>query len=364
MGFSAAFDGTNYLVGIQGDQNSTSNITAQLISASTGSLVGSRISVGRTGEGPDVAFDGTNYLLVWLDTIASNYYIYGQLVSKAGQLVGSSFSIGQSGSKGGAAIIFDGANYFVVWDTRGSSSNTSDIYAQFVTPSGTLLGSSIPISTAAAGKRAPTVAFDGTNILVAWVDGRNSSNYENDIYGQFVAKSGASSPGALTGTNFAINNDNYPSNMNNISVAFDGTNYMVFWPDEISTGTIAVHGQLVTPAGAMLGGMISVGSGADQTFPNIAFDGTKYLVTWADSRNDVNKDGVCDSTEGTCWNIYGQYISTSGSVVGAEFAINADPDNQFGGVVGFNGGKYLILINDKIVYTGVWRDVYGMFMNP
>src|ERR1035437_8682158 len=66
MGFSAAFSGTNYLVGIQGDPVAPvyhDDITAQLISTN-GSLIGSRIAIGRTGGVPYVGFDGTNFMLV------------------------------------------------------------------------------------------------------------------------------------------------------------------------------------------------------------------------------------------------------------------------------------------------------------
>jgi hypothetical protein len=115
----------------------------------------------------------------------------------------------------------------------------------------------------------------------------------------------------------------------------------------------------------MLGGMISVGSGSNQNFPAVVFGGTKYLATWSDNSKDVNNNFVCDSGEGTCMDIYGQYVSTSGLVVGGEFAINTDPGNQWGVVAGFNGGKYLVLINDGTVIGGVTgADVYGMFVSP
>ena len=63
---SVAFDGTNYLVGIQGDADAHYNVGGQLVSQS-GTLVGPLISTGRTGGVPLVAFDGTNYLVVWDD---------------------------------------------------------------------------------------------------------------------------------------------------------------------------------------------------------------------------------------------------------------------------------------------------------
>ena len=62
---SSAFDGTNYLVGIQGDQTVSYDISAQLVSFA-GTPVGSLISVGRTGGAVWVAFDGTNYLMIWV----------------------------------------------------------------------------------------------------------------------------------------------------------------------------------------------------------------------------------------------------------------------------------------------------------
>ena len=95
-----AFDGTNYCVMIWGDNASPYSITAQLVSP-TGSLVGSRISLGRTGSNPVVAFDGSNYLAVWSDVfprMASGDTngignLYGQFISPAGNLVGPSFTL-------------------------------------------------------------------------------------------------------------------------------------------------------------------------------------------------------------------------------------------------------------------------------
>jgi len=366
----AAFDGTNYLVGILGDQNSGSNMTAQLVSASTGSLVGSQIFISSGNSMPSVAggaFDGTNYFVIWHDPATNN--VRGQFISKAGQLVGSSFFIGQSSSNATGRLIFDGTNYFAVWDTNGSTTEESDIYAQFVTPSGILLGSPITISAAVNKQKSPSVVLGGTNIIVVWEDNRRVVKNGGDIYGQFVAKSGSSTPGALTGGNLAINEDSSNNDSTGPRVASDGANYLVFWPyrmvSDSSGGTIAVHGQLVTATGAALGGVISVGSGTGQIFPAVMFDGTKYFVTWSDSRNDVNKDFVCDSNEGSCMDLYGQYVSTSGLVMGGEFAIATDPGNQTGAVAGFNGGKYFILINDATLIGGVaGADVYGMFLTP
>jgi len=91
---SAAFDGTNFLIGIQGDASSDHNIVGQQVD-SDGHLIGDLISTGRTGGFPFVAFGGGNYLMVWTDDATSpNDDIYGQLVGTSGTLVGSAFPIG------------------------------------------------------------------------------------------------------------------------------------------------------------------------------------------------------------------------------------------------------------------------------
>jgi hypothetical protein len=118
MALSPAFDGTNYLVGIIQDDH---NITAQLVSQ-TGTLVGPRISTGRTGGLPFVAFDGTNYLMVWSDDATfPNDDIYGQFISPSGNLVGSPLCHKHGLLKtgldfGSGNVAFDGVgNYLVIW---------------------------------------------------------------------------------------------------------------------------------------------------------------------------------------------------------------------------------------------------------
>jgi hypothetical protein len=362
--WSAAFDGTNYLVGILGDGAAANNITAQLVSQS-GALVGSRISVGSTGDAPNVAFDGTNYLLIWGGM--------GQFISKTGSLVGSPFATGASPDNPGS-IIFDGTNYFVVWDA------SDNVYGQFITPSGTLLGSAISVSTAAYRQRDPVAAYDGTNIMVVWSDGRNQSAchdyegethcYESDIYGQLVTKSSTGVAGSLSGSNFLINAGSLPRDGTNPAIAFDGTTYFIAFAEETTfpigdpegPGTWYIYGQFVSTAGAAVGGTVSIKTDGDNFLPAVAFDGTKYLIAWNDRANDTDGDGACDAGEGTCWDVYGRLMSTSGTLIGSEFIIDNAAGNQLGGCAGpAVNGKLFCFINTGFVSLGQWGDVYGVF---
>ncbi|MBS3780522.1 MAG: hypothetical protein KGY41_09020, partial [Desulfovermiculus sp.] len=73
------------------------------------------------------------------------------------------------------AMAFDGTNYLVVWQQRSGSGpkRNSDIYAQRVSPDGNLLGETLVICDQEDDQTNPDVAFDGTNFLIVWEDQRN-----------------------------------------------------------------------------------------------------------------------------------------------------------------------------------------------
>ena len=131
-----------------------------------------------------MAFDGTNYLVVWHDARNGNYDIYGQRVNTVGGLVGTDFAIcNQDDYQTGPAVAFDGTNYLVVWELQAHP--TYDIHGQQVSTAGGLVGENFVICNEDYAQSAPSLAFDGTNYLVAWTDGRNGNL---DIYGQLFGR--------------------------------------------------------------------------------------------------------------------------------------------------------------------------------
>ena len=144
------------------------------------------------------------------------------------------------------------------------------LYGQMVSKSGNLIGGAVRISNNHA--RDFSGAFDGTNFLAAWVE--VIPDRDKDIWGQFVSKNGS-----LVGNNFLIDGGPYYSD-NPTSMAFDGTRYLLCC-HESSTNYTNIYGRFITTAGAIDQTVLVCDSTTGPHFPSASFDGNNYLITWA-----------------------------------------------------------------------------------
>ncbi len=348
-----SFDGTNFLVGLSGDATSDSSLTVQFIST-TGQLVGNRILLGETGSAPLVAFDGTNYLLVWSDRYvafldhgedAGLTNIYGRFINPSGSFVGNKFTIASNAYIKGCSvgnIHFNNTNYFFIYREDDGHGNIGPVYGQFISTSGSLLGSPIQISNGSVGDVA--MAFDGTNYLVVFVV---DSKY---IYGQFI-----SATGNLVGTNFPIDNSVNESS-NPVFVAFDGAKYMVTFHDRPSTYIDSLwylFARFVSTSGSVDANKITICDDSTQEpiIPSLAFDGTNYLSAWISM---------------TSRQIKGRFLDTTGIQVNNEFVIfdSIAEVLPLGGVISYSGNKFVAVCTRinfaKSDYTNL--GVYGKFL--
>ncbi len=231
---------------------------------------------------PALAFDGTNFLVVWTDGRSGSYYddIYGARVTPAGTVLDTNgIAISTAADdQWSPALVFDGTNFLVVWADKRSGSY-SDIYGARVTAAGVVLDpSGIAISTAAHDQWLPALSFDGTDFLVVWVDKR--SGPYSDIYGARVTAAGV----VLDPSGIAVSTA--ASYQWDPALAFDGTNFLVVWQDSRS-GSYDIYGARVTAVGVVLDPSgIAISTAADeQSCPVLAFDGTNFLAVWQDYRS-------------------------------------------------------------------------------
>ncbi len=229
-----ASDGTNFLVVWEDWTNGTlqSDIYGQIVDP-TGNFIESRFAISDKDNGQhgaSITFGGSNYLVVWHD-YRNEYpsHIYGQKIDGVGNLVGNEIPIATAPSsnyheKLYPDVAFDGTNFLVVWGDE----NATKIYGKRVTISGTVIdANNIEISDPSARYRcAPKVAFDGTNYLTVWQDSRDWKPLWN-IYGKKINYSNPLDPSKK---NFLIYSK-YSYHLRSPTIAFGNGKYLVVWED-------------------------------------------------------------------------------------------------------------------------------------
>jgi hypothetical protein len=338
---ASAFDGTHHLVTsvtsaerVQGHVEA-SRVTPDLVPLDP---EGFAIAVGANQQTDvDMVFDGVNQFVVWIDDRSGQRAVYGARVGPDGQnLDGAGFPISvppePSTSIGAASVAFDGTNFLVVWwegtssgpiraarvsrtgevldrfdvAPRGASADTpavafgngvflvawvrgEDVMATRVGSDGTVLDpEGIPLAFHMSTLATFDIAAGASEFLVVWKNGRTfDPDNDNDVLGAVITPDGI-----VVGTNIPIAAAEFPIHEEDPAVVWhDGTYFVVWthvvddndWPPEVSD----IHGARVDPAGTVLDPSplpISTAPG-DQHLPDVAFNG-RFLVTWTDGRRN------------------------------------------------------------------------------
>jgi hypothetical protein len=307
---NVAFDGSNYLV-VWTDDRSKGRRDAFERPDVYGARVteagvvldraGIRISTARGYQGdPSVAFDGSNFLVVWSDDRAPGLDIYGARVSRTGAVLDRrGFTISKArNEQTSPGVAFDGTNYFVVWED--SRSDSEDIVGARITTERKVLDPrGLWISRGGGLLGRPRVAFGARNYLVTWSKWRGS---QTDVYGARLRPDGiVLDPGGLP-ISVARSVQAEPK------IAFDGTNFLVAWDDGRGK-TPDIYATRVSETGSVwdrTGRAIARGVHNDWSL-SVAFNGANYLVAWEKER----EEGISESRMG----IFGARVGVTGSRV-------------------------------------------------
>lgn len=292
-------------------------------------------------QAPSVASDGSDYLVVWEDARSTpNWDVYGARVTSAGVVEDAAGVLlgATAGNQRTPEVASNGTEYMVVWHENGGVTG-NDVYGTRVTAAGVALEpGGVVISGSAGNQQTVSIASNGTDYFVVWIDSRGINN---DAYGARVTAGGGVLDPAGLAVSAATGHQQYPT------VASDGTDYLVTWTDLRSNRDI--YAGRVTSAGAVLdGGGIPVCTlWQQQQAPAVASDGTGYLTVWQDNRGGVSPD------------IYGARLSAAGVLLDADgFPVSLDQNAQRETAVASNGDGYLVVWEDG--RAGLHADIYGV----
>ena len=317
-----AFDGSNYLaltntnIGPSG----ISGITGQRVSAA-GNVIDAApgITIAPDGFHPAIAFGGGVYLIVYVKP-ADGSKVFGRLVLPTG-IVGAEFAIHTgtgSDSQSNPSVAFDGSNFLVAWERSLGTPDTADILGVHLTTTGTAPNGTFPVSTAVEAQNYPQVACDGTNCLVVWTDRRNYPGQPYNV---------SPGPGDMYGTRISSN---------------DG---------------------LLDGAAATGGLPIATGITANAGYPALAFSATEYIVAWS--------RGAYVNNPGGPTGIYAGRVGTNGTVIlgpaPTGVAVSGPPDAAsrlyFVSMAGSPNGTLATWLND-VETSGTTKSIGGALMYP
>ena len=322
---SVAFDGTNYLV-VWLDEYYSIRATRVRQDGMLLDPSGIYLSYGSENSYPQAVFDGTDFFVVWSDPP----FIAGSRITPEGQ-VRDTFRISvtrRADLDARCSIAWAGSEGLVVWTDSGTN-HQSDIRATRVTRSGAVRDSQgLPISTAPGNQESPSVAFDGNRYLVVWHDYRNGT--ASYIYAARVDTCGA----VVDTSGFPVSPG--PRRQLNPALAFGDSTYLVAWEDARIDPSRDIYCARVTPDARVLDstGVVVSNAASFQVLPRVAFDGVSFMLDWVDWRS-----GVAD--------IYGARVTQAGVVLDtAGIPVCLAQDYQGDPGIGFGDSNYLAVWHD------------------
>jgi hypothetical protein len=346
---------------------------------------------------PDVTWGGTQYLVSWQDQKFPHNWdwrLLGQRISFSGSPIGDAISIYDSinNSASSPSLCWNDSIFSAIYKVGTRDDTVSDdlnIESRLITAEG-LVESGGCITNAPSVQRDPTIASNGSKMLVVWEDHRaGMGTLKSYIYGKILNRNGSPfspeflidntpgyhcNPAVIWGDslflvvwtdayNFALNGQ-FVDTLGNLfgpkiqiahgpyydwypSVAFSGANYLVVWQKTPGYDTTDIYGQLLSPDGNLIGSnFIICDNSADQSLPEVIWLDSLYLVFWQDERN-----GPSD--------IYGQMISPDGILIGSNFPVCTAAYNQIfpSASKGYSG--YFVVWSDYRNGTdyNIWGDI-------
>ncbi len=349
----------------QNDRPGFDDIYGQLISKS-GTLIGGprAIAAGQDAERrfPDISYSPNfnEYLVVWehQDTNTNAFSIRGQRISMNGDKEGIEIIISELGPRSGYKPVvahgYSAGIYLVVWENHTQGNVSNDIWAQFVSNDGSLIGTNFAVASGTwqYSHELPDVAYNRkmNEYLVVWQRFDKNANAGAgiyDIYARVVR------PNASFGTPIQITY--YSASCTAPAVAAQPTatekgQYLLVWQQHYTADDRDIMGRFIYGDGNAAPADFYISRQTyDEGEPAVdgSESGNNFLVTWT----SFSPPPIVFSY------IQGQEVSPTGSVLGPRKSLVGVFTGRSALVAG-TGGDFLIAFDDLYLFTGN-RDILG-----
>jgi hypothetical protein len=299
---------------------------------------------------PSVAFDGAEYLEVaWSGTIGLRGVVVaanGRILTPGGFPVAST---NMTAADDRPRVASNGSGFLVVWASAGS------VLGARVTPGGSVLDNPPIVIRAGTGSDSytqPQAASDGAGYAVVWTHCAGVSacpafpDQSASPVGSSLETALVSSSGSVT-----LAGTLAPSaEVWNPAIAWNGTSYLVAWANTGATTPThfvpTIDTERLTQAGAFQSPETNVGHALGwQDQPTAASNGGAFLVAWTDGAPSTAQD------------VKGGRVAPDGTGLDASvIAISAAANAQSQPAAAWDGSNYVVAWRDTRSDAG---DVYG-----
>jgi hypothetical protein len=293
-------------------------------------------SIGAGGqENPQVSLlNGGGAVFVWQGGKQGFQRIYARFLSAGNVWLGGDVQVNTFSNNSQVSPVVTtlaNSNVVVAWASFNQAAPTSlqDVYAQVLSPAGQKLGSEFQVNQFLSyNQRDPAItALSDGRFVVTWVSEQQRSL---DAAGDTAGAAGTASvdvyarifaaDGTPVGSEFLVNSSSNYCSSPHVAAA-SGGRFMMVWAERsrvADTNGWDIWGATFSNAGiGSAARCINTTRFGDQYQPSISWDGMDYLVAWTALGQDGSREGV-----------FGQLLHDDGSPDKGEFQVNATWINQ------------------------------------
>lgn len=222
---------------------------------------------------PALAWNGAGWGLLYADDEPNNVEIYFQKLNPNGTTAGSKMRLtNATGTSDWPDVVWTGSNFGVAYqDSRGSTGK--DIYFQRIDSNGNVIGTELPVVTAANDQSSPILKWNGTSFAIAF------TSYESgapQVQFQLL-----NADGTVQGNTVTVAAGVWPD------LAWNDVDHQwaLVWHAG-AVGNAEVFFTRLAEDGTALGTPTQITNAAgDSAYPSIDWNGFQYGLSWQDSRN-------------------------------------------------------------------------------